>query len=306
MEFRTKTWTVIIFGFLLWVVSGGSSLAGAVSANDTGANAKGPDASAGSQAAQQSGSSVTAELARAFSMPVISPNNPPPPYRYHDCTALNIVFKTDPAIAEKLVPSPLKLAPNQPLVFYIGHYQFVDFDLPYNEAGLLVPVTYGDKPAGLFAVVLYLDKVDPIVGGRELYGWPKKAAEQVMFKQQNGKVTATVTRYGKEIINASFDAERKLDTVPPRPKDTFYLLKMIPSATKDAPPDVMKLISTGIDPDVIKSVQLGRATLQFGPSPYDAFLAGIPVQEVVYSEVIVHDFTLGNGQTVFDYLEQSK
>ena len=29
------------------------------------------------------------------------------------------------------------------------------------------------------------------------------------------------------------------------------------------------------------------------------FLAGIPVQEVVYSEVIVHDFTLGNGKTIY-------
>ncbi len=300
MDYGRNVRPVIFFGLLL-LVSNITPLLRAASGDGSAAKAE----SAGA-AQQPSDSSVAAQLARAFSMPVISPNNPPPPYRYHDCTALNILFKTEPAIAEKLVPPPLKFDATRPLVFYIGHYQFVDFDLPYNEAGLLVPVTYAGKPAGLFAVVLYLDKVDPIVGGRELYGWPKKAAEQVVFNEENGKVTAGVTRYGKQIITASFDAERKLETIPPRPKDTFYLLKMIPSATKGAPPDVLKLISTGIDPDVISSAQIGKATLRFGPSPYDAFLAGIPVQEVVYSEVIVHDFTLSNGETVLDYLAPSK
>jgi acetoacetate decarboxylase len=71
---------------------------------------------------------------------------------------------------------------------------------------------------------------------------------------------------------------------------------------RDAPPDVLKLNSTVIEPDVIKDLRVGSGTLEFGDSPFDSFLAKIPVQEVVYSEVIVHDFTLGYGQVVVDYL----
>jgi acetoacetate decarboxylase len=71
---------------------------------------------------------------------------------------------------------------------------------------------------------------------------------------------------------------------------------------KDAPPDVLKLTSTVIDPDVIKELRVGKATLEFGDSPFDALLAKIPVKEIVYSETIVHDFTLGYGKVVVDYL----
>lgn len=47
---------------------------------------------------------------------------------------------------------------------------------------------------------------------------------------------------------------------------------------------------------------MGEGTLEFGNSPYDPFLAKIPVRRVVYSEVIVHDFTLGYGEVLLDYL----
>jgi len=236
-------------------------------------------------------------------MPIISPEiGVPPPYRYKDTQATNIVFTTDPQVLEKLVPAPLKPNPEQPLVLYIGYFQFADFDLPYHEAGLLVPVIRDAKPAGYFAVVLYLDQPNPIVGGREIYGWPKKEAEQIVYKEENGKITAEVTRYGKQIIKVSFEAQQKIDPIPPRAKDTYFLLKLIPSIKKDALPDVLKLTSMVIDPDVIKELRVGKGTLEFGDSPSDPFLAKIPVKEVVYSETIVHDLTLGYGDVVVDYL----
>jgi acetoacetate decarboxylase len=250
---------------------------------------------------------VKLDLAGAFTMPVISPLVAvPPPYRYKDTKVLDIVFKTDPQVLDKLVPAPLKANPDQPLVLYIGHFQFADFDFPYNEAGLLVPVLLDGKPAGLFAVVLYLDKANPTVGGREIYGWPKKDADQILFNEENGKIIAEVMRYGQKIIKVSFEALQKVDPIPERPKSPIYLLKLIPSIQKDAPPDVLKLNSTVIDPDVIKELRVGKATLEFLNSPYDSFLAQIPVKEVVYSEAIVHDFTLGYGQVVIDYLARGQ
>lgn len=241
-------------------------------------------------------------LGNAFSMPIISPATPAPPYRYKDTKVTNIVFKTDSPVLEKLIPPPLKPNPDQLMVFYIGYFQFADFELPYHEAGLLVPVIRDGKPAGFYAVVLYLDRPNPIVGGREIYGWPKLEAEQIAVREESGKITASVTRYGKQIIKASFEAQQKVDPIPERPKDAHYLLKLIPSVEKDAPPDVLKLVHTVIDPDVIKELRVGKATLEFGDSPFDAFLAEIPVREITYSETIVHDFTLGYGDVVVDYL----
>lgn len=242
------------------------------------------------------------DLAGAFTMPVVSPISDRPPYRYQDCKAVNILFRTDPKALEELVPAPLEVDPHQPSVLYIGHFQFVDWDLPYNEAGLLVPVRCAGRPAGSFAVVLYLDQANPIVGGRELYGWPKKDADRILFDEEDGKISAQVTRYGRKIIQLSLEVQLQVDPIPERSASPIYFLKLIPSVQRDAPPDVLKLNSTVIEPDVIKDLRVGSGTLEFGDSPFDSFLAKIPVQEVVYSEVIVHDFTLGYGQVVVDYL----
>ena len=238
----------------------------------------------------------------AFTMPVISPLIVPPPYRYRNTKALNILFKTDAQILPKLVPAPLTPVADQPLVFYIGYFQFADYDLPYYEAGLLAPITYKDEP-GLFAVVLYLDKANPVVGGREIYGWPKKDAEAIWFAEEAGKIKAGVTRYGKPIIAAEFDVQQKVEAIAPRPKLPLYFLKVIPSIEKDASPDVAKLNSMVIDPDVITQQSIGKGSLHFGQSPWDP-LGEIPVTEVTYSELIIHDFTLGFGHTVFDYLKE--
>ena len=244
------------------------------------------------------------DLGGAFSMPILSPMlGDPPPYRYQDTKALNILFKTDVEMLEKLTPPPLKLAPNPLMIFYIGLFQFADYNMPYHEAGLLIPVVHAGR-AGLYPIVLYLDRTNPIVGGREIYGWPKKEAEQILFKEEQGKITASVTRYGQQIMRASFEAQHTVKLIPERSKDPIFTLKYIPSALKDAPPDVLKLIASTNDPDVITEMRLGKATVEFGASPYDAFLADIPIQEIVYAEAVVHDFTMGWGELVVDYLAQ--
>ncbi len=245
-------------------------------------------------------------LAGAFTMPVVAPESLPPPYRYRDCKVVNVVFTTEPSAVVRLVPSPLELDPAQPLVLYVGRFEFADVDLPYHEAGLLVPVLWDGKPAGMFAVALYLDSANPIVGGREIYGWPKKDAEHIAFHEEDGTLTAAVTRYGKTIISVSLDVQQRIDPVPPRPMFPIYLLKLIPSVVEGAPPDVLQLNSVLIEPDVIKEMRLGKATLQFGASPFDPFLAEIPVNEVVHAEAVVRDFTLGYGQVVFDYLADAR
>jgi acetoacetate decarboxylase len=245
---------------------------------------------------------VGLDLAGAFTMPLISPMATPPPFFYKNCHSVNILFHTDATVLSKLVPAPLQADPTRPLIFYIGLFQFALWNNPYNEAGLLVPVIHEGKPAGTFAVVLYLDRASPIVGGREIYGWPKKDAEEVLFHEEAGKITAGVTRYGHKIIEVSFEAQQKVEPIPERPSDPIHLLKLIPSVREAAPPDVLQLTSMALSDDVVREMHTGKATLRFGASPFDSFLAEIPVGDIVYAESIVHDFTMGHGEIVVDYL----
>lgn len=203
-------------------------------------------------------------LAGAFTMPVVSPMSVPPPYRYRGSRAVNVLFRTDPEVLERFVPAPLRVDPDQPSVLYIGHFELADFEMPYNEAGLLVPVLGEGLAAGSFAVVLYLDRTNPIVGGREVYGWPKKEAEEVLFRDTGTSISAAVTRYGKRIITVAFEVEREVGPVPERRASPIYFVKLIPSVQQDAPPDVLKLNSTVITPDVITDLRVGKGHLEFG------------------------------------------
>lgn len=166
---------------------------------------------------------TTPALASAFSMPVISPVTERPPYRYRDCKAVNILFTTDAAVLEGLLPPPLTPDLDQPSVLYIGHYVLADYDLPYNEAGLLVPARLDGRPVGAFAVVLYLDRANPIVGGREVYGWPKKDADQILVDEQEGRMLGEVTRYGHRIIRVTLAIQQTVDPIPERPEDSDLL-----------------------------------------------------------------------------------
>ena len=117
-------------------------------------------------------------LGEAFSMPLVSPELDPPPYRYKDTRHLNILFKTDPQLLAKLVPPPLQPNPNQLMIFYIGLFQFADYDLPYHEAGLLIPVICEGQSGNYAISVLYLGIGEPTLlwaGGKYTHAsWPKK------------------------------------------------------------------------------------------------------------------------------------
>jgi acetoacetate decarboxylase len=247
--------------------------------------------------------SVQSYLGDAFSMPIMSPELAPPPYLFKDNKVVNLLFKTDPQVLEKLIPYPLKPDYSQPMLFYIGRLNIAHYNVTYNEAARAAPVIGEDGQPGYYPIVLYLDTPNPIIGGREIYGYPKKEAEEILFEEgADGVITASVTRYGATIIKVTFTAGQQVDPVPPREIAPWYTLKLIPSAEKDAPPDVMKLIRMGFEPYSINEMTMGQATLEFADSFDDTLLTQIPVTEILYSEVVGTEFTMEYGEVVHNYL----
>ena len=111
----------------------------------------------------------------AFAMPFDNPAYPVGPYRFVDREYLIITYRTDPALLEKLIPAPLKLA--QPVV----KYEFINMPDStgfghYCESGQVIPVTLNGVP-GSFVLSMYLNDHPPIAGGREIWGFPKKFGE---------------------------------------------------------------------------------------------------------------------------------
>jgi acetoacetate decarboxylase len=212
------------------------------------------------------------------------------------------VFRTTPEVLQELVPKPLLPNPYNLMFIYIGRLNIESQGLgryDYLEAGIGIPVVFSKAP-GNYPVCLFLNKALPIVGGREVWGWPKKDAE-ITFTETDGEISGRVERFGTVLMSLTGRLEKKVDPIPDQPELPWFLLKIIPSVRKNAPPDVWQLVSTrNID---VKTKELWNctATFELGTSPLDA-LGKIKVAEIVSAQFSIGDFAMDYGEVLHDYL----
>ena len=233
-----------------------------------------------------------------YSMPSTAPLYAEGPYEYRDCWEMAVVFKSTPEVRRELVPEPLEPNADNIMWAWFGTLHAAGFG-PYNEAIIGVPARFKDI-SGSYVPYIYLDSDAPIAAGREIWGWPKKAARFVVV--QTGEVVRyTVERGGVEIIKASVLLEdtMKPEDVPPR--QPIFNLKIIPSVKQGAPPDVQQLTVTTGQNYRVKRAYRGKATVEFGTSPADP-LHRIKVDQVLGGNYRLSDWDLTYGDVLYDYL----
>jgi acetoacetate decarboxylase len=241
------------------------------------------------------------EAGKDFCMPGFSPLYGPPPVRFQGNRIFSVIFKTSPEVLQRLLPKPLLPNPFNLMFVYIGrlHIQGASGGYDYLEAGIGIPAVFGGMP-GNYAVCLYLDKVMPIVGGREVWGWPKKEAE-IAFVEKDGEISGRVERFGTVVLGLSGKLEKKAGPGPAQPELPWFLQKIIPSVKKGAPPDVWQLTSTRNADVVTRELWNCTATVKLGTGPWD-LLGDIPVTEIAGAFFSVGDFTMDYGDVLHDYL----
>lgn len=237
-----------------------------------------------------------------FAMPGFSPYYQSPPVQFRGNRIVSVIFKTRPEVLRRFVPAPLLPNPFDLMFAYVGRFAVEGPDgtvFTYHEAGIGVPALYGMAP-GNYAVCLYLDQAMPIAGGREIWGWPKKDAG-IAFAEKEGEVHGRVERAGAVLLELGLKLDKKLDPTSAQPELPWYLLKIIPSARKDASPDVRQLVSC-LNSDVkTRELWSGAATVKLGGGPPDD-LGDIPVLGIVGAQFSVGDFVMGYGGVLHDYL----
>jgi acetoacetate decarboxylase len=237
-----------------------------------------------------------------YSMPSTNPLFPEPPYFYKSNQIINIVFATNPEILRELVPAPLQPNPDNIAFIYVGEF---NMDVPlkgsYLEAGIGIPVTFKERP-GNFMTSLYLNSGQAIAGGREIWGWPKKDAT-IDFTSTNGTFHTSVIREGTEIIKASVKVTQQVNPIPDQSDSPAYNLKIIPSAVKGLPPEIVQLTSAVIVSQK-KELWSGEAALSFTSSPSDP-LGRIPILAILQGGQYVEDMSLDCGEVLYDFLTEN-
>jgi acetoacetate decarboxylase len=224
-----------------------------------------------------------------------------PPYQFDGSETFFISFKTDPGVIRSLVPEPLVPVSNGIMYISFAKHKIVSpAKLDYLEVYLSIPVAFG-KTYGGYIPVLYLNKVEGIIPGREIWGYNKVGAD-IQFIEEDNKTTITVIQLDTMIIKASF----VLAEPSPLPEQSnaanIINLKYVPSVAKDSPADVKQLTISKMENSKTTQIISGKAELEFYSSRYNP-LDKIPILEIVKAWYSINSFTLSHGEILHDYLK---
>jgi acetoacetate decarboxylase len=235
----------------------------------------------------------------AFAMPLNSPSYSRGPYRFVNREYLIITYRSDREALARIVPAPLELA--EPVVkFEFMHMPDSTGFGHYCEAGQVIPVAFQGETGG-YVHAMYLNDHAPIVGGREIWGFPKKLADPALRVRQDTLI-GTLDYGGIRIATGTMGYKHK--AVPEADvlgslRAPGFLLKIIPHV--DGTPRICELVRYTLEDIAVKGAWGGPGALELHPHAL-APVAALPVREVISAVHIMTDLTLPLGRVVHDYL----
>ncbi|MEK8095112.1 acetoacetate decarboxylase [Methylocystis sp. IM3] len=242
---------------------------------------------------------IDAARETAFAMPLTNPAYPRGPYRFYDREFIVITYRTDPEALAAVVPEPLEV--DEPIV----KYEFIRMPDStgfgdYTESGQVIPVRFkGER--GSYVHTMYLDDAAPILGGRELWGFPKKLASPRI--SHDGDIVVCTLHYGSALcVNATVGYKHRIADETLIAKSLVapnFLLKIIPHV--DGSARICELVRYKMTDVVMKGAWTSPAALELR-THVACDVARLPVREIVSAAHFKADLTLALGEVVFDYL----
>lgn len=251
--------------------------------------------------AAPSGGTLPGRLTRerfGFSMPVDAPLYQAPPFYYRDARALTVLYETEEEAAQNILPEGLELPLPTTVRLMVVHYPFSTIG-PYDEAILGLDCLWRGEPRFYIAHIL-VSTVPPLVGGREVWGFPKKLAH-IQLRQEEELLLGIVERpRGNRLVTATMRPERPLEP-PPTARGGSIALRVIPSPEEGAPPSLAQLIEIPAAGWQTHEMWAGPGSLSFdAPSELDPWFR-LPVRRIKGALYTRYDFTLPHGRIIKTY-----
>jgi acetoacetate decarboxylase len=232
------------------------------------------------------------------SMPVDAPYYQSPPFYYRDARALSVAFETDADSAAAILPEGLELPLPARATLIIVYYPSSTFGA-YNEAMLGLRCLWQGQEF-FYIPHIAVDSVPPLVGGREIWGYPKKFAH-VQLSQRDELWLGTVERpAGVRLVTATIRPERPVKPVPSAAGGGSLSLRVMPSPEPNQPPTA-ELIAVQGGERQTHEIWSGPATVRFdSESTLDPWHA-LPVRRVLGGTFSRYDFSLPHGRVLHRY-----
>lgn len=193
------------------------------------------------------------------------------PRPYRNVRWLSVYCETATDRLRAVIPAPLQpLDPQRRTTLFevfIAHYGETPYG-PYTEAGVIVPCRFKDVAGQTYPPFLYLDQVGPIVGGRELMGFPKKDAA-VRFEQDGEVIRGSVTRGAAQLEFEGRPSAAAMLAIEPLPSGPRLIVREFPRA--DGPGYVLRevLRKDADSQAVVRLTRVMDCTLRVAGTPED-------------------------------------
>ena len=238
---------------------------------------------------------------RAFAMPLSAPAFPPGPYHFVNREYLIVTYRTDVDRLRALVPAPLEI--REPLV----KFEFIRMPDStgfgdYTESGQVIPVTFKGRE-GTYTHSMFLNDHPPIAAGRELWGFPKKLGSPVL-RPETDVLVGTLDYGSLRVATCTMGYKHQaldVELAKTALASPNFLLKIVPHV--DGRPRICELVEYRLTDIAVKGAWTGPGALHLLPHAL-APVAELPVIEIVSTQHILADLTLGLGRVVHDYLSK--
>lgn len=156
-------------------------------------------------------------------------------FDFYDAEFLVSYWETKPEIVKRLLPPPLKPTIHPIANAFVAYYPKTNFGVTYKEAAVFLFAEYGGV-IGTFCLAMPVDNDMAMIGGREVFGYPKKMSN-LHFKREGNSAESWVERHGirffeqKATLNNKTNAKDALKLLmelgldPSKPGATIYNFK---------------------------------------------------------------------------------
>jgi acetoacetate decarboxylase len=232
--------------------------------------------------------------------PYLAPLVPVLPIRLRHTEVLTIVYRTDRARADALIPEPLSLTSNLAIAHVYKMHDAEWFGV-YCESAFQLPVLLPDGRPAVYSPFLVLESDGAVATGREAYGQPKKHGA-VSLAPDGDLLVGRVARNGIDIATATMcwkqtpSSSQELDhLVPGSGLNVNLRVRQEEGDTVSR-----ELVARSFSDVVEHEAWTGPGTLELRPNA-QVPIHRLAVQEVVFALHRMLDITLAPGTVVHRY-----
>ncbi len=231
--------------------------------------------------------------------PFGAPLVPRLPLRMRNTEILTVVYRSDAAAVERMLPQPLTPVGDLVLV-HIYRMHDAEWFGAYGESAIQIPALHAATgTVGAYSPLLFVEGDGPVSAGREIYGQPKKAGT-ITLAADGDLLVGRVSRNGIEILTATTPYKQQAGTPDDlerhAPFRTNLNLKLIP-AVDGSGASVSELTARTLADVEIHEVWKGPGTVELRPNA-QAPIHLLPVLDVIEAFHWRVDFSLVYGEVL--------